>query len=197
MSTAPNVRDNGTGQAWNSLTNAQRVTAAVGDNRVWTGGNVTSQVPIALDPLVNLFATGTLTAGYAFGTARFGPPATPANFMLVDDGNALMDPSINADLDANFRLDLTPALYREEGWRTNEGTALIGTCNTTVSVLEEGGIVIGANVQAQDNVCRASSPNKALYLRCMNDYRKDLQDQGLISGRQGGQITSCAARNRF
>lgn len=326
-----NVRDNASGQPWNALSNAGRAAAAVGGQLVWTGANVTDQAPVALGPLVNLVASGTLSANYEYGTAQFGPPATSANFngqvvrvndgsaspslgcqaspagayagrvALVDRGvcafeikarfaqdagatavlvannvagvinmaadptvdatipalmvsladgtaikaalpgvavtlgevpgrlagadaagrarlyapaalaqgssfshydvshspNALMEPSINADLDANLRLDLTPALYQDEGWRTNAGNAFMGSCDTFVPVLQEGGLIVGANVQAQNNVCLNYSSNKGQYQQCMANYRDRLQAQGLLEPRFSGRIVSCAARTRF
>ncbi|MBB1473411.1 serine protease [Luteimonas sp. MC1782] len=86
------VYDNATSKAWNAMTNAERAAAAKSDALVWTGDEVTSQVPDALGPLVRLFVSGGLTAQYDYGTASFGATATPANFngqiVLVGDGSA-------------------------------------------------------------------------------------------------------------
>ena len=85
------VFDNVSGQAWAQMTNAQRVTAATGGGLVWTGANVTTQVPDALAPKIVLAGGGTVSGEFAFGTAVFGPAATPANFsgqlVLVNDGS--------------------------------------------------------------------------------------------------------------
>lgn len=85
-----NVYDNATSKTWISMTNAERSTAAKAGALVWTGANVTSQVPVALSPLLKLNTTGTLTASYYIGTASFGPVATTSNFSgaleLVNDG---------------------------------------------------------------------------------------------------------------
>lgn len=75
-----NVRDNNSGLAWTALTDAQRVTAAIGDNLVWTGTNVTAQAPTHLGPQVNLFLVGPRTKDYPMVPAAYGPPPTPANF---------------------------------------------------------------------------------------------------------------------
>ena len=76
-----NVRDNGTGMAWTDLTNAQRVTAAIGGGLVWTGATVTAEAPAVLGPQVNLFL---LLSGrpldFPMVTAGYGPVATTANF---------------------------------------------------------------------------------------------------------------------
>lgn len=86
------VFDNASNKAWNAMTNAERVAAAKSDALVWTGAEVTGQVPDALGPLERLFVSGGLTAQYDYGTAAFGPAASPANFSgaiaLVNDGSA-------------------------------------------------------------------------------------------------------------
>src|SRR5690606_29551452 len=62
------------------------------DALVWTGANVTDQVPDTLGALERLFITGGLSAQYDYGTAEFGAPASSANFsgqiVLVNDGSA-------------------------------------------------------------------------------------------------------------
>ena len=126
--------------------------------------------------------------------------ATGSSFSHYDvshSPNALMEPAISADLDSNLRLDLTPALYQDEGWSTNSGNAFMGNCDTFVPVLQEGGLVVGANVQAQNNVCLNYSDSKGEYVQCMTDYRNRLQEQGLLEQRFNGRIVSCAARTRF
>ncbi|MGH8033101.1 MAG: PA domain-containing protein [Luteimonas sp.] len=87
-----NVYDNASARTWRSMSNAQRANAAIGESLVWTGANVTAQVPAALGPLIRLNASGALTASYDFGTAGFGAPASTANFAgaaeLASDGSA-------------------------------------------------------------------------------------------------------------
>ena len=73
----------------------------------------------------------------------------------------------------------------------------MGSCDTFVPVLQEGGLVVGANVQAQNNVCLNYSDSKGEYVQCMTDYRNRLQEQGLLEQRFNGRIVSCAARTRF
>lgn len=75
-----NVRDNNSGLAWTAMTNAQRVTAATGNNLVWTGANVIAQAPANLGPQVNLFLVGPRAKDYAMVPAAYGPPPTPSNF---------------------------------------------------------------------------------------------------------------------
>jgi hypothetical protein len=325
------VFDNNSQRDWYQLTNAGRVAAAVGGNLAFRGPQVTREVPLVLDDKVALRASGTLATSYPYGTAAFGPEATPQNFsgsvVLVNDGstlpsqgcaaspagayagrialvdrgtcafeikarfaqdagaiavliannapggppgmaadptveatvptlsvsqadgiairsalpgvnlslgvvpgqfqgadangyallfapspvqpgssfshydtstspNALMEPAITATLAANYNVDLTTALFQDEGWRLNQGNAMIGTCDTGIPVVQEGGLIIGANVQAQSNICEITARNHGAYQSCMAQYSKRLRAGGLISGAESGQITSCAAKNK-
>lgn len=327
-----NVYDNASGLAWNAMTDAERVTAAKGDALVWTGAEVTAQVPVALNPLQQLSVSGTLSASYAINPATYGVFGSPANFdgdvVLVNDGaglsttdacepmvagsltglvaladrgnctfktktlnaqnagataiivannvasgfpgmgddttittpitipsvgitqadgnaikaalpgvhaalvvvpgsftgsdansharlyapaalapgssfshydvthvpNAIMEPAINSDLDANLRLDLTPALYTDEGWSLNPGNARIGNCTTNVDVVEEGGLIVGANVQAWSNLCLTTTPDKDAYVACMSAYKDSALASGILTGNQGGKVMGCAGK---
>jgi hypothetical protein len=93
-------------------------------------------------------------------------------------------------------VDLTPALFSDEGWTLNPGNARIGDCDTGVPVIQEGGLIIGANVQAQSNICEINAKNHGAYQSCMADYKNRLKDSGLITSAQSGRIASCAAKNR-
>jgi len=110
--------------------------------------------------------------------------------------NALMEPAITASLAANYTVDLTTALFQDEGWSLNPGNAMIGGCDTGVDVVQEGGVIIGANVQAQSNICAINAKNHGAYQSCMSAYKSQLSNSGLIHGNQGGKITSCAAKNK-
>ncbi len=110
--------------------------------------------------------------------------------------NALMEPAITASLAANYNVDLTPALFSDEGWTLNPGNALIGDCDTGIPVIQEGGLIIGANVQAQSNICEINARNHGAYQSCMADYKNKLKASGLINASQSGRIASCAAKNK-
>ena len=322
------VYDNASGQAWSQMTDAQRRTAATAGGLVWTGGNVSSQVPVALAPKVALTLG---SSEFEYGTAVFGPPATPANFngqlVVVNDGsgatgsqgcaaspagayagkiaivdrgtcafeikaklaqdagaigvivannvagviqmaddatveatvptlsvsqadgatlkaaagstvaleevedtyagtddqgrakmyapavlatgstfshfdishtpNALMEPSINQDLDGNLRLDLTPALYEDLGWTLNSGNATTngGTCNTGVPVLEEPGLIGGANLQAADALCRDThGSGTAGYRSCVAPFVDKLRELGFVPRSKASAVTFCTKR---
>ena len=57
------------------------------------------------------------------------------------------------------------------------------------------GLIAGANVQAQDRLCRTSANgNRGAYLRCMNDTASDLKALGMVSNVEQASIRSCAAK---
>jgi hypothetical protein len=323
------VFDNNAQKGWYELTNAGRVAAVVGGGLVFRGPNVTAGVPLVLDEMLTLRASGTVSGDFAFGTAAFGAPATPANFngslVLANDGsaaptlgcvaspagaysgriavvdrgscefevkvkhaedagalgvviastgaianmgqgsdparvatipslmvsfasgaalkaglpgvdvniapipgllagadshgyarlyapnpvqpgssfshydtsaspNALMEPAITSTLVANLNVDLTNALFQDEGWSINPGTAKIAGCDTGIAIASEGGLIVGASVQAWDNLCLASSAGKGEYQDCISGYKDRLAAAGLLTGNQGGRIASCAAK---
>ncbi len=75
-----NVLDGNTGLAWTALTDSQRVTAAIGNNLVWTGANVTAEAPAMLGPYLQLHLLGNRPAVFEMVTAAYGPQADAANF---------------------------------------------------------------------------------------------------------------------
>lgn len=111
--------------------------------------------------------------------------------------NALMEPAITASLQAQYNVDLTPALYRDMGWQVNNGNAKIGNCDTGIDVLEAGGLIIGANVQASERLCRATTDNQGQYLRCIVDLQLRLRADRLVTPIEAAGIQMCAARNRL
>jgi len=71
--------DNAAGLNWAQMTPAQRVTSAIGVNTlVWTGPNVTANVPLVLRGTPRLTisgpAAGAAAGNYLIGSASFGPP---------------------------------------------------------------------------------------------------------------------------
>jgi hypothetical protein len=110
--------------------------------------------------------------------------------------NALMEPAINDSLDASLNLDITPNLLQDTGWTLNGGNARIGACDTGVDVVDDAGIIVGANIQATSNLCESRSANHGQYQSCMAHYANRLASSGLVSPRQAGSITSCAAKSK-
>ena len=78
---------------WDQMTAGQRVTSAVGCNRlVWDGSYATQQGPAYLDskPVLRVHSPATIDGDYDAGTASFGAPlsstAVTADVVLVNDG---------------------------------------------------------------------------------------------------------------
>ena len=107
--------------------------------------------------------------------------------------NALMEPAINDSLNAALNLDLSAALLEDTGWRLNTGNALIAGCNTGIRVVDDAGLIVGANVQATSNLLLATSANKGQYKSAMNAYADRLGNAGLITAGQATQLKGCAA----
>ena len=108
--------------------------------------------------------------------------------------NLLMEPAINSTLLGALNLDITPNLLRDTGWPINDGNAKINGCDTTIDVVSDAGIIIGANVEATSKLCAASSADKGAYQSCMDIYKEKLVASGLITGKQGGKMLACAAK---
>ena len=124
------------------------------------------------------------------------PGSTYSHFDVRLTPNALMEPFNTASLRANLTLDLTPALFADEGWPLETGNARIGTCDTLVPMQGPGGLVVGASVVAQSRACSLGAANRDAYVACMGDYAKKMLADGLIDTRQAGQIARCAVRQR-
>lgn len=130
-----------------------------------------------------LYSPLTVATGSTF--SHFDTPVSP---------NALMEPFITDTLNAQYTVDLTAALFKDIGWSLNGGNALIGQCRTNVPVLQTAGIIIGANVAAQDALCESSTnPAKPQqYLACMLDHAKTLRKQNLLSVKQTNSVIACS-----
>ncbi|TWH99953.1 PA domain-containing protein [Luteimonas cucumeris] len=110
--------------------------------------------------------------------------------------NALMEPSINSTLLSTYNLDITPNLLQDTGWTLNDGSAQIDGCDTGIDLVDDVGIIIGANVQAYNNVCEASAGGgRAKYMRCMTDHATALHKAGLIDRNQHMALRSCVAKS--
>lgn len=125
------------------------------------------------------------------------PGSSFSHFDTSSMPNALMEPAITRTLMSNMDLDLTPALFADEGWQLNTGNAVIGDgCDTGVPAVTAGGVIVGANIQAWDRICAATASNRGQYQSCMVNHRTSLRESGLISGRDSGRIASCAASRK-
>lgn len=140
--------------------------------------------------------SGADNSGFAllYAPSPVQPGSSFSHYDTSASPNALMEPAITSTLVANLNVDLTPALFQDEGWTLNAGNALIAGCNTGMDVVSEGGLIIGASVQAWDKLCLASSSNKSEYQACITGYKDRLESAGLLTGNQGGRIAFCAAQ---
>lgn len=151
------------------------------------GGLATSPFLAGLDSAgrTRLYTPATVAAGSTY--SHFDTSLTP---------NALMEPFNTASLQAQVNVDLTPALFADIGWRVNPGNTRIGTCDTGVDAVGDGGIVLGANVAAQFAMCKAQYPgSKLMYTKCMTDHGTSLRNAGYISTTQHMKIVQCASLN--
>ena len=114
------IFDNTINKSWTEMTSAERSLSATNSSHlVWNGANVTSTVPLVLQP-----GGGSFIGADAQGRARlyapssFQPGASVSHYDLVLLPNQLMEPSINADLSHEVTApnDLTFALFRDIGW---------------------------------------------------------------------------------
>jgi len=155
--------------------------------------NLPAQASFAIDP--NLFQ-----GADAAGRVRLfapNPHQLGSSFSHFDTAlapNALMEPSITTTLRGDVNLDLTPALFADVGWRLNEGNARIGNCTTNVDVVQDGGLIFGANVQAWSKLCLRTSSSQDEYQSCMDGYKTRALAEGVLAGNQAGKVMACAAK---
>lgn len=155
--------------------------------------NLPAQAGFVIDP--NLFQGADAAGRVRLFTPN--PHQQGSSFSHFDTAlapNALMEPSITTTLRGDVNLDLTPALFEDEGWKLNEGNAKIGNCTTNVDVVQDGGLIFGANVQAWSNLCLRTSDSKGEYQGCMDAYKTRALAEGILVGNQGGKVMSCAAK---
>jgi hypothetical protein len=148
-----------------------------------------------------------LTLGLAFGTNLAGTDAAGnvqiyaptvlaqgSSFSHYDTRlapNALMEFAISADLAGQLELDLTPALFKDEGWQLNEGTQNLLACDTGVPTWIPGGIVIGANVLANAKTIAGAAPTVGDYRSGIHTYAANLANAQLIDASQASSLNAC------
>ncbi|EIL93748.1 MULTISPECIES: PA domain-containing protein [Rhodanobacter] len=129
---------------------------------------------------VQLYAPTVLAQGSSF--SHYDTRLTP---------NAIMEYAINQDLEGQIDLDLTPALLKDEGWKLNEGSQMLLTCNTGIPTWVPGGLVVGANVVANAKIIAAAAANVGDYRTAMGNYAAALASDGLITGGQASSLAAC------
>ncbi len=100
--------------------------------------------------------------------------------------NTLMEPAINTDLVPSIDLDLSPGQMEDIGW-TLMTTTMIEGCDTTIALIPF--------LAGQIELCRLHASNHGQFVSCVSHLGNDLKAAGLISGKQKGKLTSCAAQS--
>lgn len=129
---------------------------------------------------VQIYAPTTLAQGSSF--SHYDTRLSP---------NALMEYAESADLQGHIDLDLTPALFKDEGWGINDGGQMLLTCNTGVPTWLPGGIVIGANVLANAKLIASRSVTVGDYRAAIGTYAADLASHELITSGQASSLNAC------
>ena len=74
-------------------------------------------------------------------------------------------------------------------------TTRINGCDTGIARFSNPGLLIGANLVANENVCRvAANGNRVRYLSCMNNVADDLRGLGPISSADRLKVRTCATK---
>ena len=129
---------------------------------------------------VQIYAPTTLAQGSSF--SHYDTRLSP---------NALMEYAESADLQGHINLDLTPALFKDEGWGINDGGQMLLTCNTGVPTWIPGGIVIGANVLANAKLIASRSVTVGDYRTAITTYAASLASDELITAGQASSLNAC------
>lgn len=165
-------------------------------------------VTLGLDPsllagaddngLVRLYAPSVVALGSSI-----------SHWDTVASPNLLMEPFISADLVAATTTDLTPYLLADEGWMLLDSdgdgvpniedacvdsdlgaTVVIDGCDSGVTnTLVADGCTITDLILA----CADGAANHGAFVSCAAQVGNALKQAGVISGRDKGQIQSCAA----
>lgn len=120
--------------------------------------------------------------------------STFSHFDTVLSPNALMEPNITDTLMAQFDVDLTPGLFADIGWNLNPGNGKFANCDSGVDAVAPGGIVIGANVVASNDLCLTSTSTRSQYQACMTNYKNSMVSDQMITSNQGSKIAVCIKR---
>lgn len=183
---APNLSDGYSNNAIPTLSLAQ------GD-----GNQIIEALPgvvVSLTPLSGRY-TGADTDGRAmlYAPSVLAGGSSLSHYSTSLQPDALMEPFSTGNEQANLYLDLTPALFKDIGWKLAPGNALISTCDTSVDAVSPGGAIIGASLTARARVCRRDPGLLGVnYIGCVNRYAGELRSAGLINGLQQTQIGLCA-----
>jgi len=142
------------------------------------------------------FGTGLAGADVAGNVLLYAPTvlAQGSSFSHYDTRltpNAIMEYAISADLAGQIDLDLTPALFQDEGWNLNEDTQQLIGCDTGIPTWVPGGVVIGANVLANVKIKAGAAASVGDYRSAIRNYASSLSTDGLITSGQASSLNAC------
>lgn len=176
-------------------TDQQRAQMMVSPGRVvWNGPAVHRYAELLLDRDDRGYLVGADPRGRVqlYTPTAFNRGAAFAHFDTAASPNLLMEPTTTADLNAHIKLDLTPALLSDIGWRLNKGTAKLEDCDTRIPIIEEGGLIPGANLIAHEQMCLSSHPGNASARRaCVIEHAQAMNAIAVISNAQLNQVRRC------
>lgn len=129
---------------------------------------------------VQLYAPTVLAQGSSF--SHYDTRLTP---------NALMEYAISPDLAGQIDVDLTPALFKDEGWKLNERDQHLLRCDTDIPTIIPGGVIVGANVVANAKLLAGSAASLGEYRSAIHNYANRLASDGVLSRRQAHRLDSC------
>lgn len=129
---------------------------------------------------VQLYAPTTLAQGSSF--SHYDTRLTP---------NALMEYAISPDLLGHIDVDLTPALFKDEGWKLHEGSQFLLRCDTGIPTVVPGGLIVGANVVASAKLLARSAGSLGEYRAAIHNYANGLATDGLLSQNQATRLDRC------
>ena len=129
---------------------------------------------------VQLYAPTALAQGSSF--SHYDTRLTP---------NALMEYAISPDLLGQIDVDLTPALFKDEGWKLHEGSQFLLRCDTGIPTVLPGGLIVGANVVASAKLLARSAGSLGEYRTAIHNYAHRLAADGLLGQSQATRLDRC------
>lgn len=120
--------------------------------------------------------------------------STFSHFDTTLHPNALMEPFDSPDVQAQYNVDLTPALFADIGWVLHQGGSSFANCDTGTAASDAYGIVIGSNMSATNEACKSVNTLRNQYVACMYKYRDGLLADGLIDQQQALKLNTCIKR---
>lgn len=111
-----------------------------------------------------------------------------SHYDTIAEPNLLMEPAITSTLRASANVDLTAALMKDIGWKTELTLSDCGKGNGSPATDKTGEIYA-----APIFYCANNATNGGSFQSCSTQYLNDLKKAGIISGATKGTLTSCAA----